>query len=230
MQFANFFAILLMPGGALCSMASGIDPDKDSTNLYLSVVLSFAVVMITATFSYLQEDIMEAFKKLIPKQTRVTRKGTVSVDAAEHVPRDGAMGQTAGLAMETATHDSISTEIKKFINLISAVAIVLGVTFFIIGISLGTSIIKNVVMKFGIIVANVPEGLLATVSLSFALAPKRMYEKNVLVMDAEVGETLGSTTVIISNKTGPMTQNRTAGTTGRSTAPPPARTPSTGRT
>eukprot|EP00976_Prorocentrum_cordatum_P096717 1190680-Prorocentrum_minimum.AAC.5 len=92
MQFANFFAVLLLAGGALCFIGYGIDPDKDPTNLYLGVVL-FAVVMITATFSYLQEAkseaIMEGFKKLIPKQTHVTRNGTVSVvDAAELVPGD----------------------------------------------------------------------------------------------------------------------------------------------
>eukprot|EP00959_Pyramimonas_sp_CCMP1952_P270988 5665526-Pyramimonas_sp.AAC.1 len=92
-----------------------------------------------------------------------------------------AMGQIAGLATETATHDSpISIEIEKFIHLISAVAIVLGVTFFIIGISLGTDIIKNVVFMIGIIVANVPEGLLATVTVSLALTAKRMHKKNVL--------------------------------------------------
>ena len=54
MQFANFFALLLLAGGTLCFIGYGIDTEKDATNLYLGIVL-YAVVLITATFSYLQE-------------------------------------------------------------------------------------------------------------------------------------------------------------------------------
>ena len=119
------------------------------------------------------------------------------------------MGQIAGLATETSTEDSpISKEIKKFIQLISCVAITLGVVFFIVGLTNGTAIIQNVVFMIGIIVANVPEGLLATVTVSLALTAKRMHAKNVLVKNLEAVETLGSTTVIASDKTGTLTQNR----------------------
>lgn len=119
------------------------------------------------------------------------------------------MGQIAGLATETSAEATpIAKEIKKFIQLISAVAITLGLVFFIIGLALKTNIIKNVVFAIGIIVANVPEGLLATVTVSLALTAKRMHQKSVLVKNLEAVETLGSTTIIASDKTGTLTQNR----------------------
>lgn len=119
------------------------------------------------------------------------------------------MGQIAGLATETSAESTpINKEIKKFIFLISGVAIFLGVSFFVIGFVLETDIISNVVFTIGIIVANVPEGLLATVTVSLALTAKRMHAKQVLVKNLEAVETLGSTSVIASDKTGTLTQNR----------------------
>jgi len=119
------------------------------------------------------------------------------------------IGQIANLASSAEAVDTpLSIEIHRFIVIISSVALSLGVIFFVFGVIYGYNIIVNMVFAIGIIVANVPEGLLATVTVSLALTAQRMAGKMVLVKNLESVETLGSTSCICSDKTGTLTQNR----------------------
>lgn len=119
------------------------------------------------------------------------------------------IGQIANLASSAeAAETPLSIEIERFIKIISAVAFTLGIVFFIFGLIYEYGFITNLVFMIGIIVANVPEGLLATVTVSLALTAQRMAGKYVLVKNLESVETLGSTSCICSDKTGTLTQNR----------------------
>lgn len=119
------------------------------------------------------------------------------------------IGLIAGLTMVAETVETpLSIEIELFIKLIGAVALILGITFFLFGVAYGYDYITNLVFAIGIIVANVPEGLLCTVTVSLALTAERMAKKQVLVKNLESVETLGSTSCICSDKTGTLTQNR----------------------
>lgn len=60
----------------------------------------------------------------------------------------------------------IAIEIAHFIHLITGVAVFLGVTFFVLALVLGYYWVEAVIFLIGILVANVPEGLLATVTVS----------------------------------------------------------------
>ncbi|XP_015930974.1 sodium/potassium-transporting ATPase subunit alpha [Parasteatoda tepidariorum] len=119
------------------------------------------------------------------------------------------MGRIANLASGLEVGDTpIAREIEHFIHLITGVAVFLGVSFFIIAAILGYYWLDAVIFLIGIIVANVPEGLLATVTVCLTLTAKRMASKNCLVKNLEAVETLGSTSTICSDKTGTLTQNR----------------------
>ncbi|KAK3601218.1 hypothetical protein CHS0354_040401 [Potamilus streckersoni] len=102
----------------------------------------------------------------------------------------------------------IAKEISHFIHIITGVAVFLGVAFFIIAFILGYFWLDAIIFLIGIIVANVPEGLLVTVTVSLTLTAQRMARKNCLVKHLEAVETLGSTSTICTDKTGTLTQNR----------------------
>ena len=119
------------------------------------------------------------------------------------------IGRIVQLTKETAVVETpIGKELKYFIRIISTIAIILGILFFIVSVAIGNGKISSLIFAIGIIVANVPEGLLPTVTLALAMASKRMARKNALIKNLESVETLGSSTVICTDKTGTLTQNR----------------------
>ncbi|XP_062995415.1 potassium-transporting ATPase alpha chain 2 [Elgaria multicarinata webbii] len=119
------------------------------------------------------------------------------------------IGRIASLASGVGNEKTpIAIEIEHFVHIVAAVAISIGVLFFIIAVSMHHGVMESIIFLIGIIVANVPEGLLATVTVTLSLTAKRMAKKNCLVKNLEAVETLGSTSIICSDKTGTLTQNR----------------------
>jgi len=111
--------------------------------------------------------------------------------------------QTAG-----ATLSPLQREVAFLTRVIAALATGLGIVFFAIGFAIGLPPWHNGMFAIGIIVANVPEGLLPTVTLALAMASQRLARVNVLVKHLASVEALGSTTVICTDKTGTLTENR----------------------
>lgn len=111
--------------------------------------------------------------------------------------------QTAGEAVSP-----LGKELAHLSRLIAVLAIVIGLLFFAIGRMVGVSFWQDFIFAIGIIVAMVPEGLLPTLTLSLVLATQRMAKRRVLIRYLPAVEALGSTTVICTDKTGTLTQNR----------------------
>ena len=101
---------------------------------------------------------------------------------------------------------------SRFIVGITIFASVCGIVLFCLGFAIGYPAITNFIFAIGIIVANVPEGLLAEVTVGLTLTAKKLSERKVLCKKLEAVETLGSTSCICSDKTGTLTQNKMTAT------------------
>jgi sodium/potassium-transporting ATPase subunit alpha len=120
-------------------------------------------------------------------------------------------GKIAHLTQDTREMLSpLQMEIQRLSRLVALLSMALGAIFFLIGQTLGLSFWANFLFAIGIIVANVPEGLLPTVTLALAMGSQRMAKKHALIRHLPSVETLGSATVICTDKTGTLTQNRMA--------------------
>jgi len=113
------------------------------------------------------------------------------------------LSQTAGEAVSP-----LRRQIAHLSRLIAVLAVLIGLLFFAFGWAIGVSFWQAFIFAIGIIVAMVPEGLLPTLTLSLVLATQRMARRNVLIRYLPSVEALGSTTVICTDKTGTLTQNR----------------------
>ncbi len=118
----------------------------------------------------------------------------------------GAISQLSQSVVQDLT--PMQRELQNFVHKITYLALGIGVLFFLIGFLIGNPFWTNLIFAIGIIVANVPEGLLPTVTLALTQSSVKMGKRNALVKQILSVETLGSTTVICTDKTGTLTQNR----------------------
>jgi sodium/potassium-transporting ATPase subunit alpha len=118
-------------------------------------------------------------------------------------------GKLAHLSQSIRRTDSpLERETSRMVRILTIIATCMGLGFFSYGVSIGRPLWVNLVFMMGIIVANVPEGLLPTFTLSLAMGSLRMARKNVLVKSLNAVEALGAVHVICSDKTGTLTLNR----------------------
>ncbi len=152
------------------------------------------------------EDLPRAKNILLAGTTLVSGEGKAVVFATGGHTEFGKIARLTQAAREPAS--PLQREIARLSRLVAALATLLGIVFFLIGQAIGLSFWDNSLFAIGILVANVPEGLLPTVTLALAMATQRMAARNALVRHLPAVETLGSATVIVTDKTGTLTRNR----------------------
>jgi len=122
------------------------------------------------------------------------------------------IGQIATLtASSEAKKTTLQIELEHFIIFIAKLAIGMGAVSFAIAIGRqkGKKVLNNIINGFLIpIIANVPQGLPATVNSLLSITASRMAKQNVLVKKLDCVETLGCTSLICTDKTGTLTKNQ----------------------
>ncbi len=102
----------------------------------------------------------------------------------------------------------LEREVQAMVRVLTLIAITMGLTFFVYGVFQQRPLLINLVFMMGIIVANVPEGLLPTLTLALAMASQRMAKRKVLVKSLQAVESIGAVHVICTDKTGTLTLNQ----------------------
>ena len=119
------------------------------------------------------------------------------------------VGKIAGMINEVEeTETPLQQKLNKLGKTLGIVAIVICVIIFIIGLLYGKEPIEMFMTAVSLAVAAIPEGLAAVSTIVLAIGVQRMVKKHAIVKKLPAVETLGSTTVICSDKTGTLTQNK----------------------
>ncbi len=119
------------------------------------------------------------------------------------------LGRIAALSERGRGEESpLEHQVRRLARLIALVAVAVGIAFLPLGTIAGLPFQDALVFAVGLIVANVPEGLLPTITLALALGVHVLAREGALVKRLSAVETLGATSVICTDKTGTLTLNR----------------------
>ena len=106
------------------------------------------------------------------------------------------------------TETPMSKRLNQLGRLLGIVALSICAVIFVVGVLYGNSVISMFMTAVSLAVAAIPEGLPAVSTIVLAMGVQRMVKRNAIIRTLPSVETLGSATVICSDKTGTLTQNR----------------------
>ena len=121
---------------------------------------------------------------------------------------DTSIGQIAELVQEESGETPLAKRVGKLGKILSLIAIIVCIFVFIIELFRGVPIVETFMTAVSLAVAAIPEGLPAVLTLTLALGMQEMAKSDAIVKRLLSVETLGSCTIICSDKTGTLTENK----------------------
>ena len=118
------------------------------------------------------------------------------------------IGKIASMVQDEEELTPLQIELKTVGKKIGIICLVVSVIVFLSGILKGNSVAQMLLVAVALAVASIPEGLPAIVTVSLALGVQRMAKNNAIVRRLSSVETLGSVSVICTDKTGTLTENK----------------------
>ncbi len=118
------------------------------------------------------------------------------------------IGKIAEIIQEESDDTPLKKKVGKLGKILSAIAIVVCIAIFILELTQGTALVETFMSAVSLAVAAIPEGLPAVLTLTLALGMQEMAKSNAIVKRLLSVETLGSCTIICSDKTGTLTENK----------------------
>ena len=119
------------------------------------------------------------------------------------------VGKIAGMLSNTQKQETpLQKKLNSLGKTLGIVALIICAVIFVVGILQGREVINMFMTAVSLAVAAIPEGLAAVSTIVLAIGVQKMVKKNAIVKRLPAVETLGSSTVICSDKTGTLTQNK----------------------
>nr|WP_243108465.1 cation-translocating P-type ATPase [Maliibacterium massiliense] len=119
------------------------------------------------------------------------------------------IGRIAGqLQQEKSEETPLQKKLKQITNILSIAVLVIAAVIFGVGLLGGRDVLDMFLTAVSLAVAAIPEGLVAVVTIVLAMGMQRMAKRGAIIRKLPAVETLGSTSVICSDKTGTLTRNR----------------------
>lgn len=199
--------------------ADGILLDANSLQINESTLTGEPVISKTTVEAEFDAEATYPSNRVLRSTTVVNGHGIMCVDLVGDATEYGKVNQ--GALIDNNLDTPLQVQLKRLAALISKLGYVAaGTTFVLLSLKvfmsageLGTmdiisAMLHNFMIAVTLIVVSVPEGLPMSVTLSLALSMNRMLKANNLVRKMHACETMGATTVICTDKTGTLTQNR----------------------
>ena len=198
--------LLLEAGDHVPADARVVEAEEAYSDLSMLTGESMPVERVAGSATDGLQPLIQSPNLVFAGTTLVAGRAIAAIYAIGHKTELGTVSRlTAKVVREKST---LELQVQHIVRVITTIALLMGLAVFILAVwLLNLDFQAGFLFAIGIIVANVPEGLLPTVSLTLAVGVQRMARQNALVRRLSSLDTLGATTVICTDKTGTLTKN-----------------------